>query len=212
MSNIYNTNQPWWERAYQTGQYRSLWDFKHPSPELVAFIASGVIPENGNCLDVGCGSGNEAIFLAQCGYNVTGIDFSKKALEIADKKAKTENVEIKWLSKNITDTGLKSETFDFINDRGCFHHINENERQQYADEMCRLLKPGGHLLIRGSRNKKSEEEGFVIINKECIDRFFNKSFFKRGPVLPITYISDTGLLEANIVILTKNNTVTNKKK
>ncbi len=206
ISNIYNTNQAWWEKAYQTAQYLNLWDFKHPSPELVSLIATGLIPEKGNCLDAGCGSGNEAIFLTQCGYNVTGIDFSEKALEIADKKAKIENLKIKWFLKDITDTGLKSETFDFINDRGCFHHINENERQQYADEMCRLLKPGGRLLIRGSRDEKSAEKGFVIVNQECIDRFFNKIFFKRGHVLPIPYISDTGLLDANIVILTKTQT------
>lgn len=203
MSNLYNTNQLWWDKAYQTGQYLSLWDFKHPSPELAAFIASGLIPETGNCLDMGCGSGNEAIFLAQCGYNVTGIDFSEKALEIADKKARTNKVEIKWMSEDVTNINLIGSTFDFINDRGCFHHINENERQKYADETGRLLKPGGHLLIRGSRNKNSEEKGFVIVNEECIDRFFNKILFKRGPVLPISYISDTGLLEANIVILQK---------
>ena len=203
MSNSNNTNQIWWEKAYQTSQYLILWDFKHPSPELAAFIASGLIPENSNCLDVGCGSGNEAIFLAQCGYNVTGIDFSKKALEIADKKAKTDKLEIKWMPEDVTDINLMSNSFDFINDRGCFHHINENERQQYADEMCRLLKAGGRLLIRGSRNQDSAEKGFVIVNEECIDQFFNKMFFKRGHVLPVPYISDTGLLDANIVILTK---------
>lgn len=197
----YNPIQLWWENAYQTGQYFNRWEYKQPSQELVCFVAAGLIPLNGNCLDIGCGAGNEAIFLAQLGYHVTGIDFSRNALEIAKERAKIKNANVTWIKRIVTDTGLPGNSFDFINDRACFHHVAENERMQYANEMYKILKPGGRLLIRGSRD--SNMQGFLEVNEEAIDKFFDKNNFTRGPVLPVTLIFDTGKLDCNIVVLTK---------
>jgi len=191
----------YWEEMYQTGKYLNLWDYKQPSQELVCFIAAGLIPIYGNCLDIGCGAGNEAIFLAQLGYCVTGIDFSANALEIAKERAKIKNANVTWIKRMVADTGLSGNSFDFINDRACFHHIPENERKQYANEVYRLLKPGGRLLLRGSREGK--ERGYIEVNEEAIDKFFDKNSFSRGQILPVTLIFDTGKLECNIVVLTK---------
>lgn len=191
----------YWEEMYQTGQYLNRWDYNQPSQELVCFIAAGLIPLNGNCLDIGCGAGNEAIFLAQLGYCVTGIDFSTNALEIAKERAKIKNANVAWIKRMITDTGLPGNSFDFINDRVCFHHVVESERKQYANEMYRILKPGGRLLIRGSRD--GNMQGFLEVDEEAIDKFFDKNSFTRGHILPITLIFDTGKLDCNIVVLIK---------
>lgn len=191
----------YWETMYQTGQYLNCWDYKQPSQELVCFIAAGLIPLNGNCLDLGCGAGNEAVFLAQLGYQVTGIDFSANAIEIAKEVAKFKNANVTWIKGMVTNTSLPSNSFDYINDRACFHHIIESERKQYANEVYRLLKPAGLILIRGSRDGKSK--GFIEVNEDAIDEFFDKNYFTRGPILPITLIFDTGKLDCNIVLLTK---------
>ena len=191
-----------WEHTYENGQYLEHWDYKNPSQELVTFTATGLIPEDARCLDLGCGAGNEAIFLAQCGYRVAGIDLSKKALVIAGERARNKNVEIEWIQGDVLATGLESDSFDFINDRGCFHHIKDIDRPAFSKEMARLLRVGGHLMIRGCSDENSGEH-FVLVNKESIDRFFKKQTFDRGPVLPIIMISDAGTLESNIVILTK---------
>lgn len=191
----------YWEEMYQTGQYLNRWDYKQPSQELLCFIAAGLIPLNGNCLDMGCGAGNEAVFLAQLGYSVTGIDFSANAIEIAKERAKTKNANVTWLKGMVTDTGLPGNSFDFINDRACFHHVVENERKQYANEVYRLLKPCGRLLIRGSRD--GNRQGFLEVNEDAIDKFFDKNSFTRGHILPITLIFDTGKLDGNMVVLTK---------
>ncbi|MFH1295797.1 MAG: class I SAM-dependent methyltransferase [Bacteroidota bacterium] len=191
----------YWEEMYQTGQYLNRWDYKQASQELVCFITTGLIPINGNCLDMGCGAGNEAIFLAQLGYRVTGIDFSTTAIEIAKGRAKIKNSNVTWINGMVTNTGLQSNSIDFINDRACFHHIIESERKQYASEAYRILKPGGCLLLRGSRNGNTR--GFVEVNEEVIDKFFDKNSFTRGHILPITLIFDSGKLDCNIVVLTK---------
>ena len=196
-----NNASQYWEEMYQTGQYLDRWDYNQPSQELVCYIAAGLIPIHGNCLDIGCGAGNEAIFLRQLGYNVTGIDFSANALEIAKERAKIKNVNVTWIKRMVTDTGLPGNSFDFINDRACFHHVVESERKLYANEMYRILKPGGRLLIRGSRD--GNMQGFLEVNEEAIDKSFDKNSFTRGPVLPVTLIFDTGKLDCNIVVLTK---------
>lgn len=191
----------YWEEMYRTGQYLNCWDYKQPSQELVCFIAAELIPFNGNCLDMGCGAGNEAIFLAQLGYCVTGIDFSANAIEIAKERAKIINANVTLIKGMVADTGLLSNSFDFINDRACFHHVVESERKQYANEVCRLLKPCGRILIRGSRD--GNKQGYIEVNEDAIDKFFDKNSFTRGHILPINLIFDTGKLDANIVVLTK---------
>lgn len=192
----------YWDEAYSSGEYLKRWEFKHPSPELVAITALNIIPKNGKCLDAGCGAGSEAIFLAGCGYSVTGIDFSEKALEIAAKKARTKKIKLKLSYASVFDTGLQPNSFDFINDRGCFHMIENKDRKKYAMEMYKLLKHGGYLFIRGCRDIKNHI-GFVIIDEKSIDKYFIKKLFKRGPVLPISLVSNTGTLEANVVMLRK---------
>jgi 2-polyprenyl-3-methyl-5-hydroxy-6-metoxy-1,4-benzoquinol methylase len=192
----------YWDKAYSSGEYLQNWEFDHPSPELVAITASNIIPKKGKCLDVGCGAGSETIFLAGCGYDVTGIDFSKEALEIAKKRARSKKVKVNWIYSSVLDTGLKPHTIDFINDRGCFHLIENKNRKKYAMEMYKLLKTGGYLFIRACRNINNVER-FIIINEKCIDKYFSKKLFKRGPVLPTTLISNAGTRDGDVVMLRK---------
>jgi len=191
-----------WESNYESGQYLNHWDYKYPSQELVTFIASGIIPKDAKCLDLGCGAGNEAIFLAKCGYKVTGIDLSRKAIEIAKERSLTKNVKIDWIVGDVLASKLVSNSFDFINDRGCFHHIKEADRTNYANEMFRLLKTGGKLMIRGCGDEKSQEH-FVLVDEKSIHKHFRTKAFDRGSILPIQMISDGGKLLSNLVILTK---------
>lgn len=190
-----------WEKPYESGSYLDHWDYRFPSQELVTFVASGLLPENARCLDVGCGAGREAVFLAQCGFCVTAIDLSSRAIEIATERGVQEGVRINWLQCSAFDTQLPDEHFDFINDRGCFHLIHKDERDAYVTEMARLLKPGGRMLIRGCR--ESSNPNFVVLDHDSVNLHFPRKLFKRGPILPITLISDKGSLNANVVVLVR---------
>lgn len=188
----------YWNNTYEKGEYSSYWDYAYPSQELVTVAALDLIPSRGNVLDVGCGAGREGVFLAQCGYNVVGLDISEKALAIAKKRSVSARVSIRWVLGNALDIPLGNRSVDFVNDRGCFHHIQEKSRPQYGREIARVLKPGGYILLRGS--KKKTEVGFVPVNEESIDRSLTKANFVRGPVLPLVSISDGGTLAFNMVI------------
>src|SRR4051794_26827266 len=103
-----------WEKMYETGEF-AHWDFVAPSSELVATIAVLGLPQPGEvALDIGCGAGREAIFLAQCGYRTIGVDMTVKALEIARERAREEGVPVDFRQGNALDLPIEDESVDFV--------------------------------------------------------------------------------------------------
>jgi ubiquinone/menaquinone biosynthesis C-methylase UbiE len=194
-----------WDEHYISGNFTN-WDLLYPSQELVAFIATMTFPRKKVALDVGCGAGREAIFLAQQGWDVIGVDLSTEALRIAAERAKDVGVEVDWRQGDILNLPVKNKFIDFVNDRGCFHSIVEENRDQYVKEIARTLKPGGMMLLRGCRDE--EEEGhFVLVTETSVDRYFSQ-YFDRGPVLPLQMVTGRGYshegMKGNLVVLKKN--------
>lgn len=202
-----------WNRAYEHGDFKN-WDFGSASPELVSFMATRGLPAAGSrALDIGCGGGWDSIFLAQCGFAVTGIDVSPKAIQLARERAVEAGVQVDFRPGNALDLPVEDRSIDLANDRGCFHVIPEEDRFRYAQEVERILKPGGQLLLRGCRElspemKKSMEKSAIPmspITGEVLDRLFPAEGFLHGPVLPIRLMGEKrhGGLPGNIVLITK---------
>ena len=76
-----------WDSLYTGGTYLQHWDYAQASQELVGAVAALGLRAGTPALDLGCGAGREGIFLAQCGYAVTGVDLSPTALGIAKTRA-----------------------------------------------------------------------------------------------------------------------------
>lgn len=191
-----------WDEAYRTGAYKGYWGIQYPSQELVSFIATMDFPKNTICLDVGCGAGQESIFLAQQGFQVIGVDLSAEGLKIAQQKAIEAGVTIDWHLSNVLELSIQEQMVDMINDRGCFHVISDEHRTDYACEMARVLKPGGKILIRGCRDP--QEDHFNTVTAEAIHHYFDQHF-TWSSVLPIQLCnghSPEGL-DANLVVLTR---------
>ncbi len=191
----------YWESAYESGEYKH-WEFNYPSPELIALAAAGVPQRNARVLDVGSGGGTDSIFMAQQGFRVIGVDISSAALTIAEKRAKKAHVEVDWFRGNVLELPIVDASIDFITDRGLFHLIEDHDRPHYASELFRVLKNGGHALIRGASGESPHDQ-FNAITEEAIDKYFSRSKFKRGPVLPIPLLSVEGSMDARIVMLQK---------
>jgi ubiquinone/menaquinone biosynthesis C-methylase UbiE len=197
-----------WDLDYLSGDFRH-WEPNPSSPELAALISAGLIAKNAKILDVGCGGGLDTIFMAQCGFSAVGVDLSKKALEIAKAREGKVHVKVDWLLGSVFDLPIESQTIDFVTDRGLFHLIKDVNRAKYSSEMFRVLRPQGCVLIRGA-SKDAGQERFNPITDEAIDRFFPKSSWKRGSVVPIPLFSPAGVIDARIVILKKIATIKNK--
>ncbi|HKC18888.1 MAG TPA: methyltransferase domain-containing protein, partial [Candidatus Dormibacteraeota bacterium] len=103
------------------------WDSGVPPPELASFVEKHPA---GKALDLGCGTGTNCIFLAQRGWEATGIDFVPRAIRAAKSKAKAAGVAPRFMVGDVThltELGI-GERYDLLLDLGCFHSIPEAGR------------------------------------------------------------------------------------
>ncbi len=101
----------------------------------------------GSALDLGCGTGDSSIYLAQHGWRVTGVDFVPKALDKA--RAKAGNLPVDFVGADVTrlsQTGIGT-NFGLIVDNGCLHNMSDNDRDAYAREVSAVAAPNARLFI-----------------------------------------------------------------
>lgn len=130
------------EWRYLRGQ--TPWDTGITPPEVMEFIAQ--VPP-GRALDLGCGTGTNAITLARNGWEVTGVDFSAKAIEEAKRKAKAAGLGITFIKADVTDLSMLQEPYDYALDIGCLFVLSAEGRKKYAAELARLIKPEGWYML-----------------------------------------------------------------
>jgi cyclopropane fatty-acyl-phospholipid synthase-like methyltransferase len=122
------------------------WDTGISPPELLEFIDRQA---PGRALDLGCGTGTNAITLARHGWQVTGVDFVDKAIRTARRKAKQAGVEINFYIHDVTQLDHLKEKYDLILDIGCLHSLPAKSRPTYYRNVQRLLAPNGTFLLYG---------------------------------------------------------------
>ncbi len=122
------------------------WNNEQPPQLLVELVESGKI-RAGRTLDLGCGLGNYALWLAGKGFDVVGVDASTTAIKKAKQKAKDKKVKCEFLVADVTDDWPDwGGPFDFAYDWGLLHHILPDNREKYVGNVHRVLKPGGKYL------------------------------------------------------------------
>ena len=125
-----------WDLAYRAGDHIEHWDPPEVPAELVSAVGDGLVRRGQTALDVGCGAGSEAIFLAGRGVHAIGVDSSIAALEIARKRAQEAGVEADWMQADATRLPVHDAVVDLTLDRGCFHVVARRRRAHYAAEMA----------------------------------------------------------------------------
>jgi len=142
-----NSNYEKWDRIYRKFPLEVLpWELGRPRKVLVDLVEKGLIPK-GKALDICCGAGTNTVYLAEKGFQVTGIDISSKAVEYARKKAEQANVKINFMVQNFLKLPFKDEEFDFVFDMGCFHHVEVEDRNTFIKRISRVLKNDGLYLL-----------------------------------------------------------------
>jgi SAM-dependent methyltransferase len=131
------------------------WDHELPPPEVLALIPT--LPP-GRALDVGCGYGRASIFMALQGWQVDGIDFVPKAIEVARQRALSNGVTINFHLGDMTNLDFLSGSYDFALDVGCSHSLDSAGLRLYHGELLRLLRQGAtYLLFAHLREPDSAE-------------------------------------------------------
>ena len=120
------------------------WDTGVSPPELMEVIQSR---PSGRALDLGCGTGTNAITLARHGWQVTGVDFANRAIRIARKKARQERLQVDLRVDDVTRLDDIQGPFDLILDMGCFHNLSLDGKQNYLNNLERLLAEEGLFLL-----------------------------------------------------------------
>jgi len=122
------------------------WNIETPPKASVELVESGKVKPC-KTIDLGCGTGNYAIYLANIGFDVTGVDISLTAIKIAKENAKKKGVKINFLVADVLgDLDEVKETFDFAYDWELLHHIFPEKRKKYVENVYRILNARGKYL------------------------------------------------------------------
>ena len=122
-----------WDERYRLGAYE---DRTHPSAWLERWLAGVTV---GRALDVPCGAGRNAVFLASRGFSVTGIDISAVALVRAEATARARGLSVEWIRRDLDAGHGVTGTFELI---VLIHYVDLDLLRNLVD----LLAPGGHLV------------------------------------------------------------------
>jgi cyclopropane fatty-acyl-phospholipid synthase-like methyltransferase len=98
-------------------------------------------------LDVGCGTGEHALFAAEQGLDATGIDGSPAAVALAQRKAEERGVEARFLVWDATRLEELAEQWDTVIDSGLFHVFSDDDRAQFVGSLSTVVPPGGRYLL-----------------------------------------------------------------
>ena len=122
------------------------WIIDQAQPDLIAAVEKGDVC-GPTVLDIGCGAGNNAIYLARSGFDVTGVDFSAKAIRIAKQKAHEAEVDVTFITLDALKIGTLGKRFDTIIDFGLFHNITGDNRKRYVRALSDVCVSKGHILL-----------------------------------------------------------------
>jgi SAM-dependent methyltransferase len=117
-----------------------------PDENLVEYITKGIL-RNGKVLEVGCGPGRNAFYLAGKGFKVDAVDSSEEAISWAKERAEGKGMNINFIKEDIFLLKHEENDYGFVYDSGCFHHIPPHRRNNYLTLIERALKPGGYFAL-----------------------------------------------------------------
>jgi SAM-dependent methyltransferase len=146
-----------WDARYRQNN-PPAWDTGRPAGELQRLVEAKVL-QPGRVLELGCGTGVNAVYLASQGFEVTAIDLSPTALEAGRKRALAAGVKVKWIQADVLKPPPLA-PFDLIFDRGCYHGVRRPDPAGYVKTVETLCRPGGRVLIlAGNANEPSPRGG-----------------------------------------------------
>ncbi len=135
-------------------------------PDLVELVESRRIAP-GRAIDLGCGVGVEAIYLAKNGFDVTGVDFSPTAIKRARNNAREAGVKVRFVEGDLIDLRQINGAYDLLVDVGALNDMNQADRGPYMQSILPLTHPGSQFLLMCFENNLGSDE---------VDRRFGEHF------------------------------------
>ena len=145
-----------WEERYRTGDMP--WDSGEAEPQLIEVLEELGLGA-GRVLEIGCGTGTDAIELARRGFEVLAVDIAQGAIDRARRKAETAGVQgVAFRRLDVVASApVEPRWADFVFDRGCFHALTDEQRVRFVLRVADALPPGDYwLCLCGNADEKSD--------------------------------------------------------
>jgi SAM-dependent methyltransferase len=163
-----------WDRQYRRG--RPVWDTDQPASELVRTVEVEHIAPC-RTLELGCGTGTNAVWLARRGFAVTAIDLSPVALLRARDRAARANVAVRFLLGDLREMRPRGGPYDFVLDCGCFGAVQLGDTPAYLEALRRLTRPGSLCLILAGNDREPEDpRGPPVLSAARLRQEFSELF------------------------------------
>ena len=139
-------NEYYTDAARASDEYfREIEERRYTTHYHLAELFQSLAGSTGTLLEVGCGIGVDSVQLAKCGFDVTAVDLTENALEVARENAKRAGVNIDFRLGNAEGLDFPADTFDAVYSFGVLHHTPDIEKA--VSEVHRVLKPGGTAYV-----------------------------------------------------------------
>ncbi|WP_031078314.1 class I SAM-dependent methyltransferase [Streptomyces sp. NRRL S-118] len=136
----------WWDGFYADRDKPVPFFVAKPDENLVSYVERGVVPPGGRVLDLGCGPGRNALYLAGRCFDVDAVDLSPQAIAWARERAREAGAEVRFHCGDAF-TWAAGGPYDLVYDSGCFHHLPPHRRVSHLALLDRVLAPGGHFAL-----------------------------------------------------------------
>ncbi|WP_433635112.1 class I SAM-dependent methyltransferase [Nocardia sp. CA-120079] len=132
-----------WDASYEDGP--APWDVGGPQQAIVRLGAGGGFA--GAVLDAGCGSGENALYLAALGFSVLGVDVAETALATARAQAVERGLDVEFVAADALQLERLGRKFETVLDCGLFHTLDGDERRGYVASLATVTERGGTLYV-----------------------------------------------------------------
>ncbi len=167
MSNLHDRSH--FENSY-TGN--PPWDIGKPQGAIAESVDLVISP----VLDAGCGTGENALFLAASGHQVTGIDFVDEAIRIARRKAAERGLTVEFQVKDAMMVEDWDRRFATVIDSGLFHVFSDEDRIRYVAGLTHVTEPGGRLLLLCFSDEEPGTHGPRRVSQREIHAAFDRAW------------------------------------
>ncbi len=151
---------------------KAPWDIGKPQ----GAIAESVDLVTSPVLDAGCGTGENALFLAASGLQVTGIDFVDEAIRLARRKAAERGLTVEFQVKDALTLGDWDRRFATVIDSGLFHVLSDEDRVRYVAGLTHVTEPGGRLLLLCFSDEEPGTQGPRRVSQREIRAVFDDAW------------------------------------
>lgn len=176
-----------WEQFYVDRDKKiPFFQIKGPDENLVEYFTQSIQPKR--VLELGCGPGRNAIYMAKRGCHVDALDISENAIKWAKERAIEEEVDSNFHCTSIFDYEFEPHTYDFVYDCGLFHHLTPHRRITYLEVIKKALMNGGYFGLvcfntKGAINtsdwdvyKEGSLKGGIGYTEERLKEIFERDF------------------------------------